>query len=149
MTLRENIRWGVIGILWLVFPELVLAGNLTPRDWASATITPISTMRLKNITDQFGGSNVTNAGPNFGMLIFSAISVYSDAIGQVAFVIIFAIPFVMMWIVQSDMTMPAIIGMLFSLYVFMRLPAQYVIFATGCFVICIAALLFSLYKKAY
>jgi hypothetical protein len=147
MRVRDYIRWIVFLIVSLLFPEIALAGNLTPRDWAVDTITPIPTLRLNNITEQFGGSNVTNAGPNFGGLIFSAISTYSDAIGQVAFVILFAIPFIMMWIVNADMTLPAIVGIVFSAYVFVRIPSQYIFFAVGAFAISVVALLWSLYRK--
>ena len=149
MRIRDYIRWGIFFIVSLLFPEIALAGNLTPRDWAVDTITPIPTLRLNNITEQFGGSNVTNNGPNFGGLILSAISVYPDAIGQIAYVILFAIPFVMMWIVNADMTLPAIVGMFFSLYIFAKIGAGYIIFSVAAFAICVTALIWSFYKKAY
>lgn len=137
----------ILTALWFISPALAI--NLTPRPWATGTITPIPTFRLMNITNTFGGNQTTVEGPNFGMLIWNSVSVYSDSVGMIAYVIFFAIPFIMMWIVQSDMTLPAIIGMMFSLYVFARLPEQYILFAVGCFVICVAALLWSLYKRSY
>ena len=126
-----------------------LAANLTPRPWATGDITAIPTLRLMNITNSFGGNTTTTLGPNFGTMIFNSVAFYSDWMGMVVYVIFFAIPFLMMWIVQSDMTMPAIIGMMFSLYVFAKLPEQYILFAVGCFVICIAALLWSLYRRSF
>ena len=126
-----------------------IVSALPARPWAVETITTIPTQRLMNITAQFGGNASTTVGPNFGMLIWNAVAVYSDSMGMVAFVVMFAIPFLMMWIVQSDMTMPALLGMFFSLYLFARLPEQYIMFSVGCFVICITALLWSLYKRGY
>ena len=122
---------------------------LPARPWASDTIAPIDTLRLTNITSQFGGNSSTVAGPNFGMMIFNAVSLYSDYMGVSAYVVLFALPFLMMWIVQADMTMAALIGMLFSLYVFTRLPDQYILFSVGCFVISITALTWSLYRRGF
>lgn len=150
MNAKEFIRrvgLNLLGLMIMVCPAL--AGVLPNRTWASATITTIPTYRLQNITNTWGGNNTTEAGPNFGMLIYNSVAVYSDSLGQIVFVIFFAIPFLMMWIVQADMTMPAIIGMFFSLYVFVKLPEQYILFGVGCFVICIAALIWSLYRRAY
>lgn len=126
-----------------------LAAPLPARPWATETIATIPTPRLANITALIGGNTSKVDGPNFGMLILNSVSLYSDSMGMIVYVIFFAIPFLMMWIVQSDMTMPAIVGMMFSLYVFAKMPEQYILFSVGCFVICIAALLWSLYKRAY
>ena len=150
MSTKEFARYlglNILGLMLIVCPAL--AGVLPNRTWASATITTIPTYRLQNITDTWGGNTTREAGPNFGMLIFNAVSVYPDAMGQIAYVVLFAIPFLMMWIVQADMTMPAIIGMFFSLYIFVKIPEQYILFVVGSFIICFAALLWSLYRRAY
>ena len=101
------------------------------------------------ITDLWGGYNTTTESPNWGMLIYNAGMVYQDAIGQIAWVVLFSLPFLMMWIVQADMTLPSLVGMLFSLYVFLKLPAQYIMLSVGMFAISIAALVWSLYRRAY
>jgi hypothetical protein len=137
----------ILGLLLVIFPALGAA--LPNRTWAVATITTIPTLRWSNISNTWGGSNVTDNGPNFGLLIQQSIFTYSDAMGQIVFVIFFAIPFIMMWIVQADMVMPAIIGMFFSLYIFAKLPEQYILFSGGCFVICVASLIWSLYRRGY
>lgn len=138
----------VIGLLYAIFPWVALA--FPNRTWATTTITPIPTLRWQNISNTWGGNDTSNtAGPNFGMLIYNSIMVYADAMGQIVFVIFFAIPFLMMWIVQADMTMPAVVGMFFSLYVFTKLPEQYILFGVGCFAISVVALLWSLYKRGY
>lgn len=148
--MKEKIRriWlEFVGLLIFIFPGLALA--LPNRTWATAPITTLPTLRWQNISNTWGGNNTTDAGPNFGMLLYNSALTYSDYVGQIVFVIFFAIPFLMMWIVQSDMTLPAIVGMLFSLYIFTKLPEQYILFSVGCFGIAVAALLYSLYKRSY
>ena len=146
MTTRR-ILVGIVAAL--SFIPAVLAGTLPTRPWATATITTIATPRLQNITNYIGGNQSTTVGPNFGAIIFNAVASYSDSMGMIVYVIFFALPFLMMWIVQADMAMPAIVGMFFSLYVFAKMPEQYILFAVGCFVICGAALSWSLYRRAY
>jgi hypothetical protein len=127
----------------------VLAGTLPYRPNTTTTIANISNPRLPVVEGLWGGYTNTTASPNWGLLIYNSILVYQDAIGQIVWVIFFAIPFIMMWIAGADMTMAAIVGMLFSLYVFAKMPEQYIIFAIGAMCVCIAALLWSLYKRAY
>ena len=136
-------------ILAAISSCMTAVAALPARPWASDTIAPIDTLRLTNITAEFGGNSSTTAGPNFGMMIFNSVALYSNYMGVSAYVVLFAIPFLMMWIVQADMTMAAFIGMLFSLYVFTRLPEQYILFSVGCFVISITALIWSLYRRGY
>lgn len=131
--------------------SLIMAGTLPAREMANVSdmITTIPTPRVVQIFSNIGNESVRTAAPDWGALLLNLIGVYYDSIGIAAYVIIFAIPFVMMWIGNSDMTLPAIIGMLFSLYCFAFLPSQYILFALGCFVLCIAALAWSLYRRGY
>ena len=139
----------LITALFYVTTTITYVMGLPVRPTTTTTIAALPTNRVANITDLWGGYNVTTRGPDFGLLLLSSLMTYQDAIGQIAWVIMFAIPFVMMWIVQADMAMPAIIGIIFSAYVFMKLPEQYIIFAVGAIIISITALIWSLYKRAY
>jgi hypothetical protein len=143
----QRILLAAIGFLTTI--GSALAGVLPYRPTSTITIAQIPNPRLTIVNSLWGGYTNTTDAPNWGLLAWNSLAVYQDAIGQIAWVILFAIPFIMMWIVQSDMTLAAIVGMLFSLYVFAKLPSQYVVFAVGAFCICLAALLWSLYKRAY
>ena len=147
MKLTQRILLAVIGVFSMI--GSALAGVLPYRPTTTTTLVNISNPRLVIVNSLWGGYTNTTDAPNWGLLVWNSIAVYSDSMGQIVWVILFAIPFIMMWIVQSDMTLPAIVGMLFSLYVFAKLPSQYIVFAVGAFCICIAALLWSLYKRAY
>ena len=142
-------KYFVAAVAMLSQIAYVMAGTLPFRPNTTTTLTPVPTSRLQIITDLWGGYNTTTESPNWGMLIYNAGMVYQDAIGQIAWVILFALPFLMMWIVQADMTLPSLVGMLFSLYVFLKLPTQYIMLSVGMFAISIAALIWSLYRRAY
>jgi hypothetical protein len=143
----QRFMLAAIGVLSTI--SSVLAGTLPYRPNTTTTIANITNPRLDIVNSLWGGYTNVTSSPNWGMLIYNSIMVYQDAMGQIVWVIIFAIPFIMMWIAQSDMTMAALVGMLFSLYVFAKLPEQYIVFAVGAFCISIAALIWALYKRLY
>jgi hypothetical protein len=117
---------------------------------STVTISPIPTNRLNSFLQTLGNASSTPVvDPNFGMMLFNLASVYVDSLGQIAWVIMFAIPFIMMFIAGSDMRLPSIVGIMASLYVFLHLPQQYIVFGVACFMICLSALLYSLYRRAY
>ena len=130
---------------YFAFMNSVAAAPLRPN--ATETLVAPSMNRYYSFINTFGGNSTTDAPVNWGMMVYNLVGIYPDAIGQIAYVILFAIPFIMMWIVQADMTLPAIIGMLFSFYVFLKLPEQYILFGVGCFAISITSLLWSLLKR--
>ncbi len=118
---------------------------------ATQNITSLNQLLWENLTTYIGG-NITSASPatfapNFGMVMYDMFSAYVIAVGQPVWVIFFALPFIAMWIVQANMTLPAIIGMLFSLLVFVKIGNTYAMFAVGCFIIALTALLYSLYNQ--
>jgi hypothetical protein len=117
---------------------------------STITIAPVPTTRFAQLIQNIGNASSTPVqDPNFGMMLWNLISVYPDALGQIAWVILFAIPFIMMFIAGSDMRLPAILGILASIYIFLKLPQSYIVFGVGCFMICLAALMYSLYRRAY
>ena len=95
--------------------------TLVPRVTAniSNVITNISTVRFDNFTEQWGGySNTTTDAPNWGAMVWATVSVYPDFMGQMAWLILFIIPFLMMWVAFNDLFPVAIIGIFFGAYIF-------------------------------
>ncbi len=127
------------------FSNKVFAAPIRPN--ATVTFAPQDMHRFYDVINTWGGNSTTTEPVNWGMLLYNLIGVYPDAIGQMAYVIIFAIPFVMMWIVQADMTLPAIVGILFSFYILLKVPDTFGLFAAGCFAIAMTALVWSLMKR--
>jgi len=84
------------------------------REVANTTIAPILIPRFPAIiNDTFGGNvsvNVTR--PNWTSAIINTIMVYPDAMGFIAYVIMWLIPFAMMFISQGNARMAAIVGCL-------------------------------------
>lgn len=88
--------------------------NTTPAN----RISNISAIRWDELINQFGGyDNETVSGPNWGQGLWSLMIQYPDAVGPIAYVIMFSMPFVMMWITHADMVPAAIVGVFFGLYV--------------------------------
>ena len=115
---------------------------------ASQAIANISTVRFDNFTAQWGGySNATTDAPNWGMMIWATVNVYPDFMGQMAWMILFMIPFLMMWVAFSDIIPVAIIGIFFGLYVFAYVGVQYQNLAILFIGLSVAGVLWGLWQR--
>lgn len=124
--------------------------TLLPRATSNASqvITNISIDRFQNFTEQWGGySNTTTGAPNWGMIVQSVVQVYPDFLGQVAWLVLFLIPFMMMWVAFSDVVPVGICGIFFGLYVFAYIGSQYQGLAVLFIGISVAATLWGLWQK--
>lgn len=115
---------------------------------ASQVISNISVVRFENFTEQWGGySNSTTLPPNWGNIVWSTVSVYPDFMGQLAWLVLFMIPFMMMWITFSDVIPVAIVGIFFGLYVFAYIGSQYQGLAVVMIALSMCAVIWGLWQK--
>lgn len=115
---------------------------------ASHVIPNISTVRFENITGAWGGwtDNQTGA-PDWGLMLWNIVSVYPDAVGPVAWVILFSAPFIMMWLAHADMVPAAILGIFFGLYVFAFIPDNYSYVAIAMIMLAATVILLQVWQK--
>lgn len=115
---------------------------------AANVIQNISALRWDNLTAQWGGfSNTTTGAPNWGTVIWQVVSVYPDYVGPIAFLLLFGLPFIMMWIAHADMVPAAIVGFFFALYIFAYIGNQYAFAAIGCMMIAATSIIWSIWQK--
>jgi PKD repeat protein len=128
----------------------VPTGTYVMREKATATMVTIAAEgRLTNILDGLGLGNVTPSNTTVidpKVLITESVGVYTDALGPVALVLIFLIPFAVLFISQRSMRGASVLGVLASLFVFMYLPANYQAGAAVCIVLSVMGLGYSLWK---
>ena len=111
-------------------------------------ITTIDTGRFTNITNQWGGNNSTFVGaPDWGVMIWQIGSVYPDFVGPVGWVILCALPFVMMWLAHADMVPAAGVGIFFGLYMFTFVGSEYQFVAIVLMAMAIASIIWSIWQK--
>lgn len=115
---------------------------------ASHVIPNISTVRFDNITGAWGGwaDNQTGA-PDWGLMLWNIASVYPDAVGPIAWVILFSAPFIMMWLAHADMVPAAILGIFFGLYVFAFIPDNYSYVAIAMIMLAATVILLQVWQK--
>jgi hypothetical protein len=118
------------------------------REMASTTIEPIPIPRFANLTVQlFGGNSSTyNGTPQWSEAIKNMVSVYPDFLGPSAFLIIFLIPFGMIYMSHGNMKLLGILGFLVGLFVLMYLPSNYVAAALFCVIISIVGFIYGLLR---
>lgn len=122
--------------------------NRTMATLANDSVQNISVGRFDNITSQWGGwaSNQTGA-PNWGRILWEVVSVYPDFVGPIGWFMLFALPFVMMWIAHADMVPAAIVGMFFGLYCFAYVGPQFAYVGIVLMCVAIASMIWSMYLK--
>jgi hypothetical protein len=84
---------------------------------------------------------------NWAALVRIAYSPYSAKLGNLALLIIFAIPFLMMWIRQQNSLIPAIVGMILGGFIIALLPEEYHLAAMGFIGLSILAVIFGIVKE--
>ena len=81
------------------------------------------------ILDSIGGNrtpqNATAAKVNFTEMLLGTAAPYTDVMGSLVLVIIFAIPFVLMWLMQRDLTLPGVVGIIVGAFLFIYIPAEW------------------------
>jgi len=84
---------------------------------------------------------------NIEALPHLALTVFTDQLGSLAIVIIFALPFLMMWIVGKGIEIPTITGIVIGVYVITRLPAEYQLPAVAGLTLGVTAILYTMLKE--
>jgi hypothetical protein len=95
-------------------------------------------------------TNVTDTAsivPDVPGVLHLAAGVYQDTWGNIALVIIFAIPFLMAWIMGMNVTLPSVMGIITGGFVLWRLPEQYQLVAIGFIAMSAIAIIYSLLKE--
>jgi hypothetical protein len=142
-----NIRKALLPFLATLVGHAMAAAKRT-NTTAIDHIDNITSLRYENLTLQWGGTaNNTNASPNWGQMIFQVINVYPDFLGQIAWLLLFGMPFIMMWIAHADMTAAAVVGFIIGIYVVGFLGSQYMGLGIAMMCIAVAAEIWSLLQK--
>lgn len=112
------------------------------------TVPTLNVDRLTNITNSWGG-NATNVSvvPDFGTLISTVVGIYPEHVGVLAWVVLFALPFIMMWITNSDMVPAGVIGIFFGAYIFGFVGSQFAYVGIVFIVIAISSIVWSMWQK--
>lgn len=118
-----------------------------PRVMANDTISTIATPHYANVSAYFmNGTNETSAPPDYGMWFSNALQVYPDFLGPIAYLLIFLIPFGMIWIAHGDTRLLCVLGLITGAFVLAFLPSTWVAAAVIIMVISVVALIWRLMR---
>lgn len=129
------------------------AGTITllsgSRPKTTAPIPTLDEAPYLLLTGAFGGNNQLNEtteGVDWLGMKDAAERPYTDAIGPFFYVIIFAIPFVMQWLRQGSMAVPAAIGIILGGIMLAKTPAEYHLAAIAFIALSILAVVWGVIK---
>jgi hypothetical protein len=128
---------------WEVADMIIAA----PRVMADETIATIATPHYANVSAYFiNGTNETSAPPDYGMWFTNALQVYPDFLGPIAYLLIFFIPFGMIWMAHGDVRLLCILGLITGAFVLAFLPSTWVAAAVIVMVVSVVALIWRLMR---
>lgn len=125
--------------------------DLPQRLMANSTdvIANISSNRIANFFNySFGGMEYNHTQmPNFGLALFEVVSVYPDYLGMVAWFVLFAIPFIMMWLTHSDVVPAAVLGLFLGIYIVGFIGPQYMVIGVAVMAVAVTSIIWSLWLR--
>ena len=120
------------------------------RDRAVTALPTIAVeARMAGVMEAVHLTNTTENGtfPDIPGVVRESVGVYTDALGPVALIIFFLIPFGMMFIANRSMKGIAIIGIVVSTFVLVYLPSNFQAAGLVCIAISGVAIAYSLFKQ--
>jgi len=91
-------------------------------------------------------NNLTNTSLDPINMSTVASAPYTDLFGSVFWGILFSLIFIMIWIRQEDVTIPAILGLIIGSSLWAFMPGDWISFAMSLTVVSFAGLMYSLLK---
>lgn len=142
----------VLVLVMMSMTGLVSAGNFTrPTVDPGETIVAVSTFAYNMIIESIGGNTspatTEDARVNWTEFLSSTINPFTTQLGYIAYVIIFAIPFILMWLMHGDMVPAAVAGIIIGGFGLVFLPAEFSLLAGVFVALAIVAVVYSLLKE--
>jgi len=119
------------------------------RPQAVKTLPTLDEGPYQHLIDAFGGDhqlNDTTDGVDWLGIKDAAEEPYTAALGSLFFALIFALPFVMQWIRQGNMAIPAVLGIILGGIMLTKTPAEYHIAAVAFIALSVLAVVWGVIK---
>lgn len=134
-------------ILLLLAITLIPIVDAAPRINATETIATIATPHFANVSSYFiNGTNESYGPPSFKDWGVEGVNVYVDIMGPIAYLLIFFIPFGMIWMAHGDTRLLSILGLITGAFVLAYLPSTWAAAAGIVIVAAIVSLIWRLMR---
>ena len=80
------------------------------------------------------------------MWFTNALQIYPDLLGPIAYLMIFLIPYAMLWISNGDTKLISILGMITSLFVFVYVKGAWQVAAVLVFILSLVTVMWRIYR---
>jgi len=139
----------LVGCLLLTGVASAYDENATLRPKATNPLPTLDEGAYQALIASFGGENQLNEtteGVDWLAMKDAAERPYTDLIGPFFYVIVFAIPFLMQWLRQGSMAVPAAIGIILGGIMLAKTPAEYHLAAIAFIALSILAVVWGVIK---
>lgn len=126
-------------------PDVIAAAA---RVMANTTISTLATPHFANVSAYFiNGTNETAHPPDYGMWFTNALQIYPDLVGPIAYLLIFLIPYAMIWISNGDLRLITVLGIITGLFVFLYIGGTWAAFGVLAMLIAVIGTAWRLYRS--
>lgn len=119
------------------------------RPAASSEVTPVDTSGLMNLIEDVAPQSVDNQMPDITGFIKDLTKPFTDVIGEWFWLLLFAVPFLIMWIRQKNLLIPSILGVLFAAWLLVFLPGTAMKATIGIIILAVAGGIYGLYVRTH
>ena len=116
------------------------------RPTVNTTIDRLDTSDLTDWMDSLNPDHDSQM-PDIMGIFGKMLSPYTQAIGSWMYLILFAVPYLIIWIRQKNTIIPSILGVLFGVWILVQFPTSAVLPAAGILVLSISGGVYGIYVK--
>lgn len=124
-------------------------GKSTLRPTTSATVKPVDASGIYSFIGNTAPMNASNPLPNMSAMVSDLTKPITSVIGEWFYLLIFAVPYLIVFLRQKNILIPSILGVLFAAWLLVMLPGSAMRAAIGILVLCVAGGIFGLYVKRH
>ncbi|MCQ2356475.1 MAG: hypothetical protein MJ014_05605 [Methanocorpusculum sp.] len=130
---------------------VLVCGSLAAAGSAASADRPGATSTITYVDDSGFSAFAQAMLPNHGApmdwegMIAAAVKPITDQIGAFFYVILFGVPYLVIWFRQGSLIVPSILGIILGAWMIIRIPAAYTIPAVALLALIVAGGLYGIY----
>lgn len=130
-----------------VYKIYIENGKGTLRPAAVSTIKPVDSSGIYNLINDSKPTSYENQMPNLSAMVTDVTKPMTSIIGEWFYLVLFAVPYIILFIRQKNILIPSILGVLFAAWLLVFLPGAAMKAAIGILILCVAGGIIGLYVK--
>ena len=144
ITLKVSNRYGPDAVVTIQVTNVV-----AHRPGATSTMMPVDAGGIYDLIDHTGPTSIENPMPDLGAMVKDLTAPVKSIIGEWFYLLIFAVPYLILFIRQRNILIPSILGVLFAAWLLVFLPGEAMRAAIGIIILAVSGGVYGLYVRRH